>query len=78
MIVYRAVPYLVIAAPPVIVLITMLIAGCTMTRTANGPPTEVARFYSEHDSRTGKELRRELDRHAAREELRRIVEEPQR
>jgi hypothetical protein len=41
MIVYRAVPYLVLAAAPVIVLITLLIAGCTMTRTANDPPTEV-------------------------------------
>jgi len=75
-IVYRAVPYLVIAAPPVIVLITILIAGCTMSRTANDP--QVARFYSDRENRTGKELTRELDRRAAREELRRIVEEPQR
>jgi hypothetical protein len=77
-IVYRAVPYLVVAAPPVIVLITMLISGCTMTRTANDPPMELARFYSDRDDRAGKELTRELDLRAAREELRRIVDEPQR
>ena len=37
MIVYRVVPYLVVAAPPAIVLLTILIGGCTMTRTTSDP-----------------------------------------
>jgi hypothetical protein len=37
MIGYRAVPYLLVAAPPAIVLLTILIGGCTMTRTADEP-----------------------------------------
>jgi hypothetical protein len=48
-----------------------------MTRTANDPVDRV-RFYSNPDSRAGDELIPELDRRAAREELRRIVEEAQR
>ena len=35
--VYRAVPYLLLAAPSVILLLTNLIGGCTMTRTVNDP-----------------------------------------
>ena len=77
MIAYRAVPYLLVAAPPVIVVLTILIGGCTMTRTANDPVDRV-RFYSNPDSRAGDELIPELDRRAAREELRRITEEAQR
>ena len=39
MIVYAALPYLLVAAPAVIVLLAVLIGGCTMTttRTANDP-----------------------------------------
>lgn len=77
MIGYRAVPYLVLAAPPIIVLLTVLIGGCTMTRTAEEPLPQ-ARFYSEANSKAGDALARELDRRAAREDLRRLIEEAQR
>lgn len=77
MIGYRAVPYLVAAAPPIIVLLTVLIGGCTMTRTVEEPVTQ-ARFYSEANSRAGDALARELDRRAAREELQRVIEEARR
>ena len=77
MIAYWAVPYLLVAAPPVIVVLTILIGGCTMTRTANDPVDRVG-FYSEPDSRAGDELILELDRRTAREQLRRIIEEAQR
>jgi hypothetical protein len=77
MIAYRAVPYLLVAAPPVIVVLTILIGGCTMTRTANDPVDRV-QFYSNPDSRAGDELILELDRRVARQELRRIIEEAQR
>jgi hypothetical protein len=75
--IYRAMPYLLAATPPVVMLLTILIAGCTMSRTA---PTlaDNARFYSDPNSRGGEELVRELDRRAAREDLRRIIEEEQR
>jgi hypothetical protein len=42
MIAYWAVPYLVVAAPPAIVLLTILVGGCTMARTANEPADRVA------------------------------------
>jgi hypothetical protein len=77
MIGYRAVPYLVAAAPPIIVLLTVLIGGCTMTRTVEDPVAH-ARFYSEPNSRAGDALARELDRRAAREELQRVIEEARR
>jgi hypothetical protein len=77
MIAYWAVPYLVVAAPPAIVLLTILIGGCTMTRTVSDS-SDQARLYSDADSRAGDALIRELDRRAAREELRRLVEEAQR
>lgn len=77
MIGYRAVPYLVFAAPPVILLLTVLIGGCTMTRTVEDPVVH-ARFYSEPNSRAGDALARELDRRAAREELHRVIEEARR
>ena len=77
MIAYWAVPYLVVAAPPAIVLLTILVGGCTMTRTANEPADRV-RFYSDRESRAGDELIMELDRRAARAELRRFIDEAQR
>jgi hypothetical protein len=77
MIAYWAVPYLLVAAPPVILLLTVLIGGCTMTRTADDR-VDPARFYSDASNRAGDELTRELDRRAVREELRRLVEEGQR
>ena len=77
MIVYWVVPYLVVAAPPVIVLLSVMLGGCTVMRTA-GEPAEQARFYSDPNSRAGDELVKELKRREARAELRRIVEEAQR
>jgi hypothetical protein len=78
-IIYGAVPYLVVAAPAIIVLLTILIGGCTMTRTVgSNEPVDPVRYYSEPRSRTDNELIHELDRRAAREELRRVVEEGQR
>ena len=77
MIAYWAVPYLVVAAPPAIVLLTILVGGCTMTRTANEPADRV-RFYSDRESRAGDELIMELDRRAARAELRRLIDGAQR
>jgi hypothetical protein len=76
MIVYRAVPYLVVLAPPAIVLLSVLM-GCTISR----PPNELAdraRFHSGPDSRAGAKLVMELDRRAARQDLRRIIGETQR
>jgi len=77
MIAYWAMPYLVVAAPPAIVLLTILIGGCTMTRTAN-EPADRARFYSDRESRAGDELIMELDRRAARAELRRLIDDARR
>jgi hypothetical protein len=74
---YRAVPYLLLAAPSVILLLTILMGGCTMTRSASDP-IDRAQFYSDPNSRSGDELIRELDRRAAREELRRAIEEARR
>jgi hypothetical protein len=76
MIVYYAVPFLLVAALPVIVLLSVLIGGCTMTTPTN-ELTERVQFQSEADGRAGEELRMELDRRAVREELRRIVGETQ-
>lgn len=76
MIVYRAVPYLVLAAPPAIMLLTILIGGCTMTRTA-GEPVHQAGFYSDPNSRAGEALARELDRRETREAMRRLIDEVQ-
>lgn len=76
MIVYHAVPFLLVAALPVIVLLSILIGGCTMTRPTN-ELTDRVQFQSEADSRVGEELRAELDRRAVREELRRVVGETQ-
>jgi hypothetical protein len=77
MIAYWAVPYLVVAAPPAIVLLTILVGGCTMARTANEPADRVG-FYSDRESRAGDELIRELDRRAARAELRRLIDDARR
>ena len=79
MILYWAVPYLLaaVAVPPFIVLLSMLLGGCTMTR-AGGEATDRVRVYSEADSRAGEELVRELDRRAARAELQHTMDEAQR
>jgi hypothetical protein len=75
--VYRAVPYLLLAAPSVILLLTILVTGCTMTRTVDDP-IDRAGFRADRDSRAGDGLVKELDRRAAREDLRRAIEEAQR
>jgi hypothetical protein len=77
MITYRAVPYLVVAAPPVIVLLTILIGGCSMTRTVDDPANH-PRFYSDSGSQAGKDLVNELDRREARADLRRVIDEARR
>ena len=77
MIVYSAVPYLLAAAPPVIVLLSILLGSCTMTR-PGAVAMDQPRVYSEANSRTGEELVRQLDRRAARDDLQRTVEEAQR
>ena len=77
MTIYRAMPYLLVAVPPVVMLLTILIAGCTMSRTAPNL-ADNTRFYSDPESRAAVELIRELDRRAAREDLRRLIEEVQR
>jgi hypothetical protein len=71
---YRAVPYLVVAAPPVILLLAILVGGCSMTRTANDPIVD-ARSYSDPTNRAGNELTRELNRRATREDLQRVLDE---
>lgn len=77
MIIYAVVPYLLAAAPLVIVLLSILVGSCTMTR-PGGEAMDRAQLYSEADSQAGVELARELDRRAAREDLRRTIEEAQR
>jgi hypothetical protein len=77
MIAYWAVPLLLLAAPPVIVLLSIMLGGCTVARTAANPADQ-ARYYSDSKSRAGEELTKELDRREARAELRRIIEEAQR
>ena len=77
MIIYLAVPYLLAAAPLVIVLLSIVVGSCTMTRPGD-EPMDRARLYSQADSRAGEELVRELDRRAAREELQHTMEEAQR
>jgi hypothetical protein len=76
-IIYRAVPYLLLAAPPAIFLLTILLGSCTVARTSE-VATDRARFYSDPNSRGGEELASELDRRAAREELQRILKDAQR
>ena len=75
MIAYRAVPFLLLVAPPAIVLLSVMVGSCTMARTDR---TENARFYSDPKSRGGDELVRELDRRAARQDLQRTIEAAQR
>ena len=73
-IVYRAVPFLLIAAPPAVLLLTILLGSCTITRTPDETRSR-ARFYSDPDGRAGEELVKELDRRAVREQLQRVSEE---
>jgi hypothetical protein len=77
MILYWVVPYLLIAAPLVIVLFSVLLGGCAMTRTA-GDQFTPARYYSDPNSGTGEELVKELERREIRGELQRIIDEAQR
>src|SRR5689334_20813749 len=51
-IVYRAVPYLLLAAPPAIFLLTVLLGSCTMARTSEVAPDRT-RYYSDPNGRAG-------------------------
>ena len=75
MIAYWVVPYLVVAAPPIILLLSVMLAGCTMTRT--DPAAHQARLYSDPNNRAGEELIKELEQREVRAELRRIIDEAQ-
>jgi hypothetical protein len=77
LIIYSAVPYLLAAALPVIVLLSILVGSCTMTR-PGGEAMDRTRLDSDANGRAGDELIWRLDRRAAREDLRRTVEEAQR
>jgi hypothetical protein len=76
-IVYRAVPYLLLAAPPAIFLLTVMLGSCTVARTPEAA-TGRALSYSDPDGRAGEALASELDRRAAREDLQRIVKDARR
>ena len=71
---YRVVPYLLVAAPLVIVLLSVAIGGCTRI---GGDRAEQARL-SDPDNRAGKQLVNELERRDNRAALRRIIDEAQR
>jgi len=77
LIIYSAVPHLLAAALPVIVLLSILVGSCTMTRPGD-EAMDRTQLYSNANGRAGEELVTELDRRAAREELQRTVEEAQR
>jgi hypothetical protein len=76
-ILYGAVPYLLVAALPIIVLLAVMLGGCTMTRTA-GEPAHEARFYADPDRAAGKQLKKELEQREASAELQRVVDEARR
>jgi hypothetical protein len=76
MMLYWVVPYLLVMAPLIIVLFSIMLGGCAMTRTA-GDQASQARFYSDPNSRTGDELVKELERREVRAELRRVIDEAQ-
>lgn len=77
LIVYGVVPYLLVAAPLLIVLLSVMLGGCTSTRT-DSDWTERARFYSGTDSRVGKELASELKQRETRAVLQHVIDEAQR
>jgi hypothetical protein len=52
MMVYWAMPYLLAAAPPIILLSALLITGCTMARTSSDP-MDHAQLYSDPSSGAG-------------------------
>lgn len=74
MILYWVVPYLLVMGPLIIVLFSIMLGGCAMTRTASDEATQ-PRFYADKNSRTGEELVKELERREVRAELRRIIDE---
>jgi len=75
-ILYWAVPYLLVAALPIIVLLSVMLGGCTMTRTA-GDPVRDSSFHSDPNGRA-EELITELKQRDARAELQRTIDEAQR
>ncbi|WP_298261634.1 hypothetical protein [Bradyrhizobium sp.] len=73
---YRVVPYLLVAAPLIIVLLSLMVGGCTASR-IGGDRTEQARFRPDPDSRAGEQLVNALERRETRAELHRIMDEAQ-
>jgi hypothetical protein len=71
---YGVVPYLLVAAPPIIVLLSVMLGGCAMTRTAGDQPNQ-ARFYFDPNRRTGEELVKELDRRETHAALQHVIDE---
>jgi hypothetical protein len=76
-ILYWAIPYLLVTALPIIVVLAVLLGGCAMTRTA-GDPVHEAQPYADPDRATGERLKKELERREASAELQRIVDGSQR
>ncbi len=73
---YRVVPYLLVAAPLIIVLLSVAVGGCTASRIGDDR-AEQARF-SDPDGRAGEQLVNKLERRENRAELQRIIDEAQR
>ena len=71
---YRVVPYLLLAAPPVIMLLSAMLEGCAATR-MDGDRTEQARLHSNSDRRAREELVTGLQRRETRAELLRLINE---
>jgi hypothetical protein len=76
-ILYWAIPYLLVAALPTIVVAAVLLGGCTTTRTT-GDPVQKAQLYADPNRATGAQLRKELERREAIAELQRVIDESQR
>jgi hypothetical protein len=74
---YGVVPYLLVAAPPVIVLLSVMLGGCAVTNTTGGR-AEQTPLHSDPDSRAGGELTKKLEQREVRAELQRIIDEAQR
>ncbi|MDE2063943.1 MAG: hypothetical protein KGJ00_16195 [Bradyrhizobium sp.] len=71
---YRVVPYLLLAAPPIIVLLSAMLEGYTATR-IDGDRAEQSRLHSERDNRAGEELVTESEWRETRAGLHRIIDE---
>jgi hypothetical protein len=77
MILYGVVPYLLVAAPPVIVLLSVMLGGCAVMSTT-GDRAEQTPLHSDPDSRAGGGLTKKLERREVSAEFQRIIDEAQR